>query len=140
MAADMKIHVVEGITEDDLAVFFSSHLGSKYFQILPSYSNEIWNENHRKIASTPSVWVGEVSWLKQSILDVEDGHYVPDVVGDLFDLIGEDLPTVDDEFVNQVEAIYDRARAHEFYSTSAGSEVVAFLREHKGKKVFTVSW
>ncbi len=68
MAADLYIHVFEGISEEDLKVFFSNALGSKWFAgfyAVDDHGKE--EESYANISETPRVWVGEVSWLKAAL-------------------------------------------------------------------------
>lgn len=145
MSADLCIHIFElPVTEDDLADFFSSHLGSKYFSW--QMGNKTFEEKYggdspyERISKSPNVWVGEVSWAKQAFVATEDGEYVPDVVAGIHDLIGEDLPTIDESFIDSVREIYDKAANHSYYRTETPKVVIDFLKSHTGKKVFTVSW
>lgn len=113
MAADLHIHVFDGCTENDLC-------------------------DYKKIASTPNVHVGEVSWLKAALLDDSD-RYIPSAVQQVTDIIGEDLPVVDDAMIARIADAMKAPNATS-YTLNSAEEVLTFLKQHKGKRVFTVSW
>ncbi len=137
MSADLNIHVFKGITEDDLAAFFSSHLGSKYHGQVKDYD---WRENFDRIESTPRVWIGAVSWLKAALL--EDGEtFIPNPVGEVSSLIGEDLPVLDDELEAKIlKALDSKNQTGYEVAGSDDKRVREFLTRYKGRKLFTVSW
>lgn len=139
MAADLHIHIFEGATEDDLAEFFSNTIDSKYFGFcLRRRSYEEIVQSHRKIGMTPHIWVGEVSWLKAGLLGDEE-RYVPGPVQAIADIIGEDLPVIDDVLIERIEAAMHEPNTTS-YRLAAAQDVLEFLKEHKGKRCFTVSW
>jgi hypothetical protein len=135
MAADMHIHVLkEPFTEADLASFMSNVLGSKYFNPRPGANLDLFS----KCSDTPNVWVGEVSWLKANLADDAD-TFIPGPVQKVHDLIGEDLPVIDDALIAKVrEAFNDENKTT--YNVAPPAKVLEFLEQHKGEKVFTVSW
>jgi hypothetical protein len=137
MAADLHIHVVpDDLEEGVIAAFFSNTLGSKYFG--GRFSEEEKHAAFPRIADTPNVWIGEVSWLKAALFG-DSGTFVPSTVQLVQDAIGEDLPTLTDELEQKILAAF--AAANETgYSLATVDEVRAFLTEHKGKRLFTVSW
>ena len=136
MAADLHIHIFEGITEKDLAGFFANTWGSKYFNLGRGSS---WDDpSRRKVGNTPQIWVGEVSWLKAALFE-DSESFIPDPVGAISELVGEDLPVIDDSFIVKIKeamAIPNETG----YSLANAEEIVVFLEEHKGKRVFTISW
>ncbi len=137
MSADLHIHVFEGITEEDIKVFFSNHLGSKHFtmQEVPWEIKRVIND---KVTQTPDVWIGEVSWLKAALYgDAET--FVPDPVGEIFELIGEDLPVLTPKLRDQILAALN-INNETNYEVSEQNSVAEFLSEHMGKQLFTVSW
>lgn len=137
MAADLHIHVFEGVTEQDLADFNSNTLGSKYFN--PRSVAEKSNDtSYDKICETPQIWIGEVSWLKAALFE-DSENFIPSTVMRISELIGEDLPVLDDELIAGILAAFD-APNDTSYSLANKNEVAAFLEQHKGKQVFTVSW
>lgn len=147
MAADLHIHIFKGITEKDLAIFKSHTLGSKYF----GKYNLSWEEEQKindKIYKTPSVWIGEVSWLKAALTD-DNETFIPNAVGDITDIVGEDLPVIDDAFIEKIMEAFKQPNntakdggvwGGEGYSLANPQEVKAFLEKYKGKKVFEISW
>ena len=136
MSADLTIHVFEGIAEHDLETFFSATLGSKYHH--GGVKQGIWEESYRKISRTPSVWVGQVSWLKCALSNDPD-TYVPGPVEAISELVGEDLPAIDDLFISRAAEAMALANSTS-YSVAKPGDVVEFLQTHKEKRVFTVSW
>src|ERR1044071_4453309 len=99
MAADLHIHVVpDDLEEGVIAAFFSLTIGSKHFSGFGRgrVSPEAQERAFSRIADTPNVWIGEVSWLKAALFG-DSGTFVPSTVQLVQDAIGEDLPTLDDE-------------------------------------------
>lgn len=123
MAADLHIHVVtEGAEGEDGVVS------------APAYPDQ-WDPS--SVARSPNVWVGEVSWLKADLFGSED--YVPAPVQAVFDLIGDELPVVDDALIEGVVRAMGLPNATR-YSLAEVDEVRAFLEAHRGLRAFTVSW
>ncbi len=135
--ADLHIHVLEGVTEDDLRVFFSNTLGSKWFNPRPAGVSR--EPSWGRVAESPQVWVGEVSWLKAGVTG-DDDTYVPHPVQAVHELIGEDLPVLDEALLKKLEVALKIPNQAGGYETTAAEKVVAFLKEHMGKRLFTVSW
>jgi hypothetical protein len=122
-------------------VFFSSTLGSKYFGGVRAHQDhDAWEKSYHVVANTPSVWIGEVSWLKAAITG-EHENYVPDVVSRVYDVIGEDLPVLDQELFEKLKACWNEpfvaAGAYDFTELE---KVEPWLKDHMGKQLFTVSW
>ena len=162
MAADLHIHVFEEgqLTEEDFRIFFHNCIGSKWCPITnaetdedfaaifqqdmedakakPSLSERKWQEVHPKLTKCPDVWIGSVSWLKADLLDDGD-TYIPSTVGAVSDIIGEELPVIDDELIGKVKAAFELPNETTYRLADPG-EVIAFLEQHKGKQAFTVSW
>lgn len=139
MAADLHIHVFEGIDEEVLRAFFSNILGSKWFNPnsgLPRGARQ-WEAAVRCIEKTPQIWIGEVSWLKAALYGLES--FVPEPVRQIHELIGEDLPTLDDVLEKNILAAFAAENATG-YRLARVDDVRAFLAEHKFKKLFVVSW
>lgn len=162
MAADLHIHVVEGITEDDLADFFTNTLGSKYFNLergrrvqererelekqyrrpdgrIGDKWDEYWNQTvSGKINNTPNIWVGEVSWLKAALFEDEE-TFIPAPVEVIHEAIGGDLPVLDEELKAKILGAFGEKNSTG-YSVSGADEIEEFLNQHMGKRLFTVSW
>lgn len=136
MSADLHIHILDGITEDDLARFFSNTIGSKYFGRYRENADE-FSGLYDKLSHTPSVWIGSVSWLKQALTG--DDSYVPSTVEKISDLVGEDLPVLDDTLASEIMDAF-KLENETSYDLAKPDEVKRFLEMHKGKRVFTVSW
>ena len=141
VAADLHLHVLtEPCTEDTLRSFFSHTLGSPYFDM--SRSQQDWDEAFNVVAETPSIWIGEVSWLKAAIAGEEDA-YIPGAVAKVSDLV----PTTPVELTpGLAEAILAAMREENKTSYSVADtpadceELAKFLVQHRGQKIFSVSW
>jgi hypothetical protein len=141
MAADLSIHVLtDEFTEEHCKAFASHTLGSKHFNL--GYDRRFEKEHGCDLfslaADTPSVWVGEVSWLKAA-LSGEDEEFIPDAVGSISEIIGEDFPVIDDSLIQRIDDAMKLPNTTEYSINSAG-EVLAWLKAHKGERAFTVSW
>ena len=135
MSADLHIHVLEGVTEEDLRNFNSHNLSSKHYG---KGDRKDSIELYEKFSDSPNVWVGEVSWLKAMVLGPTE-EFVPDTVGAVYDIIGEDLPVVDAALIDRIAAAM-RLKNATGYRVTTRDQVVSFLSSHVGKKVFTISW
>jgi hypothetical protein len=139
MAADLHIHVfAEGeLTEADFRNFFSNTLGSKWFNPRTiALSREI--EDRDRVTDTESVWVGEVSWLKAALFE-DDETFIPNPVAQVNEIIGENLPIVDDALIEKIHLAVGVPN-NTSYDVTGEHEVIAFLEKHRGKRAFTVSW
>jgi len=146
MAADLHIHIAKDVAKEDVRRFALPLLcGSKEkVQNHPrvragsAITGEEFDELWDKIVNAPSVWVGEVSWLKAAIF--EDAEtFIPDPIQRVHDIIGEDLPVVDDDLITKIEDAMKSPNSTS-YSLGNGEEIVEFLKANKGERVFTVSW
>lgn len=142
MAADLHIHIYEGVEEKDMANFFSNTLGSKHFNPQPAghiskYTNPA--SSWYKVGDTPNIWIGEVSWLKASLIEDGAHDYIPSTVKAINEAIGEDLPILTDELIEKICAAFDLPNTTE-YNLATADKVRPFLEEHRGKKVYTISW
>lgn len=136
MAADLHVHIFRNLTEEDLSNFFSSTLGSKWFD--PYKLDQHFEDLYDKVSDVPNIWIGEVSWLKAGLTDDPD-KFVPGPVMKISDLIGEDLPVLNDELINNIiEALQSENTT--LYELASPERVRPFLETYKGERVFTVSW
>ena len=151
MAADLSIHVLgpykykswetgnveDGeATEQDYKDLEASSLGSKYFS--SGRHQGAWDRAFHNLGNSPQVWIGEVSWLKAAFLEDAES-FIPGPVQRVAEVIGEDFPVIDDGLIEKIaEAM--RVENATSYRIATENEVVDFLKEHKGKKVVTVSW
>ena len=141
MSADLYIHAIDnGVTVDDVKLFSCNALGSKYFTGFgaPQPSRHDSEELLERIARTPQIWVGEVSWLKAALCD-DAGTYIPDVVDHVQTVVGEDFPQVTEELIAALRTGFVLPNTTN-YSTGDWEKIEAFLREHMGKQLFIVSW
>jgi hypothetical protein len=125
MAADLHIHVLEGITEKEIILFNKG-------------SATVTSQLFDKIGESPNVWIGEVSWLKAALFN-DSNEWIPSTVQTIRDLVGNDFPVIDEDFINKVSEAFDKQNITS-YSLAEKQEVKDFLKEHLGKKAFTVSW
>ena len=143
MGADLAIHIFDEKTmkEEHIKAFFSSTLGSKHFSgffVKTRKDRELEDEAKTLVMKTKSVEVGGVSWLKAAVTEDND-TYVPLTVKTVLDLIGEDLPVLDEELLNKILEAFDEPNTTT-YSLNKKQKVEKFLKENMGKRLFTVSW
>jgi len=139
VSADMHIHVMVGVTEEDLRCFNAHTLTSKYFSMDRRACGTDYDCRHwQAIINSPQIWVGSVSWLKAMMLEATE-TYVPAVVGVISELIGEKEPVIDDDLIAKVREAFASTNDTS-YSIADVDDVVAFLEVYRGKKAFTVSW
>ncbi len=143
MTADLHIHVLaEECTEEHVKADKSNVMGSKY-------ENPDWNfkEKFEKahkcriaevISNTPNIWVGEVSWLKAALFN-DSKTFIPNPIGNVYDVIGEDFPIIDDALIERIKTAMSVSNQTD-YAMSSVKKVIDFLKAHKGKKAFTISW
>lgn len=156
MSADLHIHALEGATERDVALMKHNSIGSKFCPLtaLTEGSTPIQlatamskmdtlsrqsEGSMEKVAATPNIWVGSVSWLKAAIFEDGDKEYVPGPVQTISEVIGEDFPVIDDDLITRIMNAFCVPNVTR-YELADPKDVRAFLDEHKGKKAFTVSW
>lgn len=140
MAADLHIHVLRHpVTEEDIADFECSTLGSKWFNM--DRANRVQRERedlYELIANTPNIWVGEVSWLKAALFDSPE-TYVPSPIEEITSIIGEDLPVLTREII--MDILDALALDNETpYTLTTREKLETFLYQYEGERVFTVSW
>ena len=133
MSADLHIHILEGADEEAVKCCLSNTLGSKWF----GYSTKHWEHND-EIYKTPDVWIGEVSWLKASLFDDPD-RFIPGPVQAVYEVVGEDFREIDDEMIKEIEEALSLENTTS-YRLASKESVIKFLKEHYGKKTFTISW
>lgn len=147
MAADLHIHSLKGLSEDDIRCFNRNVMGSKYFawggsvNRCVSTGKDTWEcDHHKRVTDSESVWVGAVSWLKAALFE-DDASFIPEPVQKISEIIGEDLPVLDDELAGKIAGALDAPRATALsYSTPVSDDVQEWLAAHCGERLFTVSW
>jgi hypothetical protein len=143
MSAELCIHVMtDDLTEEEVKILLGGSLGSKWFD----WQAMAWNQRTgrydavmRKVSETPHVVVGDVSWLKAALFEGGEDEFVPDTIGAVASIIGEDLPVLDEDLVNRIIGAYELPNRTN-YELAAPEPVVEFLRAHQGQRIFTVSW
>lgn len=145
MSADMVIHIMEHIDKETLKCFFSDTIGSSYQDDLytcPEGKKKITDCSHwNKMTGSPQVAVGEVSWLKASLLENDD-RFIPETIGAIENILGE--PTVvTPDIIERVTQAFDLPNQSDYPIPQAESkreEIRKFLTEHQGHYAFTISW
>ena len=137
MGCDLTIHVFEGISMLDIRKFFANHLGSKYFNL--GFGRDYDGTLFERMTETPSIPIGEMSNLKAALTG-DVGTYIPESLDQIQDIIGEDLPVIDDELIGKIEAAMGYENTTSYTIEEDKESVTKFLEQHRGKKVFTVCW
>ena len=136
MGADLYIHIFEGLEENDLKVFFTNTMGSKWFA-LTRYPEKKQERVRDRVLDTTSVWIGSVSWLKAGLFD-DNETFIPDTVDVISDLVGEELSVLTDELIVKILDAFDLENKTG-YELNTKEDVAKFLNTHKGKRVFKIS-
>jgi hypothetical protein len=158
MSADLHLHIVtKDMTREDFQSFFGNSLGSKYSMFTqqvkmmggeaPDYnsvsrqefSSEFQWQATEKMSKSPSIWIGEVSWLKAAIFKGGNEEFVRTTVQKVQEIVGEDQPVIDDELIAKIVDAFGEENKTQYRITSV-KKVWTFLQEHRGEKVFTISW
>lgn len=145
MAADYTIHIrTDEVTEEILNRLYRNVMGHPREKEDP-FDQEEWEKDpiemgkHYDIVyNTPHYVVGEVSWLKAAIFD-DDEAFIPDPIGRISELIGEDVKLIDQELIEGVRTAMLLPN-QTGYTLNDGDGLVLFLSEHIGKECFAVSW
>ncbi len=146
MSADLHIHVItDECTEDHVAIMLSNTLGTRFFDgFFVENRRQIYEKEHgigsisTLVNSTPNIWIGEVSWLKAGMSGDEE-TYIPDTVGEIHDIIGEEFPIIDDQLIKKISDAFNLPN-HTSYRLQTKEKAIEFLEANKGKKAFTISW
>lgn len=137
MAADLHIHVLtKDFTEKDYAKFQGNTMGSKFFDPLSSADDS--PDLFDKCVNTPNILVGQVSFLKAMIFE-DTETFVPSTIGEISEIIGEDFHVIDDGLIGKIEESFNLAN-NTGYSLNEKGDVIHFLNQRKGEKVFTINW
>ena len=142
MGADFHILIFEGLTEKDLEIFFSNTMSSKYFspKTIAESRKLGYDKVNIRVLKTPSVFIGEISWLKANLLLFHNERdFVPNTVSEVNDLIEERLPNIDDKLIDKIDKAFDLENITG-YTLGNRKEVIDFLKQHIGKRCFTVNW
>lgn len=150
MSADLHLHVFDRdeLKEEDFRCFFRNIIGSKWslpieniFSVQKTKCEELHGTDcvhWDNISNSINIWVGSVSWLKAALF--EDGEtFVPDTVNAIHELVGEDLKVIDDELIRKIADTFDLQNKTQ-YDIAKKEDIENFLIQHKGKKIFTISW
>jgi len=161
MSADFQVHILEGIDESVLEVFFAETMGSKYCPMTESLNtpegmtDDEWIDSaefnikftaalrapsppkaesaaaNAKVLDTPGIWIGEAS-----IFGNPD-ECIPPVIDVISALVDENLPIIDDVFISEVAKAFDIENTTT-YNIAEKEPVLEFFRLHKGKQVFSL--
>lgn len=137
MSADLHLHIIdEHVTERDLRVFFSNHMGHKWFAGFAPLRG--WEEACIRLSAAPGIWIGEVSWLKGAVFqDME--AFVPGTVQAVSALVDDGVTVINDAFIAAMRQAFEQPNQTDYRIADADA-VGRFLEQHRGKVVFTVSW
>ena len=150
MGAEFCIHVFDIDDEETIQHYIalnSSTIGSKYHTIenYDYYNRELdengesrWDKAYHHLGNLESYDMGEVSWLKANLFD-DNETYIPSPIEVMHDLIGEDFPVIDDEFIKTVKHSLGVVENLTGYATYEDG-VVEFLEDNKGKRILYISW
>jgi len=140
MSADLHIHAMTpDVTEADLAAFSANTLGSKHFRPFAArYDFATHIALFTKISNTPNVWIGEVSWLKAAVMNDPDA-FIPSAVQRVHDLIGEDLPVLDNALAANLLAAIPALNTTGYRVVDVET-LRDWLAQHLGLRLFQVSW
>ena len=111
MAAHLYLHILEGVTEEELKIFFA---GSNHKQ---------WSTIYNQIADTPSVQIGELSWDDSCVYAIQE-------------LLTSSIHELNAALIQQIINILGIEEAKSAFA----KEVQTFLNQHQGKKIFVISW
>lgn len=130
MAADLYIHILEGITEEEVKIFFCNDSGSKYFDLdKVELKHKIFNHQiNNKFSDTLRVYVGSDSSIENGLVSLIENF------------IGEDFPVINDSLIFGVLHILSLSSKLPYYRLNEKDEILIFLNKHKGKKIFCVNW
>jgi hypothetical protein len=143
MAADLFLHVLtEDFTKDHFIATKATALGSKYFKWQLSKKEKKLEKEAMEIMYSdnfPGVFVCEVSWLKATLAE-DNETYVPSVAEQIGDLIGDELPVINDDLIEKIKDILENTKNLTQYSIGDKDDIIDFLIDNKGKRVFSISW
>ena len=140
MSADLHIHASGKIPKEELEQYNKTYITS-WKDGKDTYLDENDNElfyDQEKIHNSESVWIGEVSWLKAGLMQDTD-TFVPSTVMRVSEIVGRNLPVIDDEFIDKVIESFSLPNTTQ-YTLADKEEVREFLEKHKGEMAFQISW
>jgi hypothetical protein len=94
------------------------------------------NFDEDKIYDLPCVWVGEVSWLKASLLGSSEA-FIPSTIMKVSELI-DGLTDINEELIVNIKESFGLENKTT-YDLNSLEDVVNFLQEHVDKKAFCIS-
>jgi hypothetical protein len=134
----LHIHVLDGAIREDFLKFFGNSRWSKHYNPWPGPQGFIT----KKISATPQVAVGHASvfWFQQIVAGkTPDPSLIAEPVAAVCQVIGEDLPIIDDALIEKITAAL-RLKNQTKYPMFGEDKVIDFLQRHKGRECFTVFW
>ena len=137
MAADLHIHIADNNIEKDVIESFKRYVWSSEKGNIDEKGNVLVYDE-KKVDSTPNVWIGEVSWLKAGLLN-DSKTFVPSTVQAVYDAIAQNLPVITDKFIEEIIKTFNLPNKTT-YKLADPKKVEKFLKKHKGKKAYTISW
>jgi hypothetical protein len=137
VAVDVAIHVMSAeITCDTLKAFYNNKLGHKWYN---TYDMSTIDSGLIRglIEESPQVWIGEASFLDAAVYDADDA--IPRTVMDVCHLIDDGVTVIDDSFLFDVQEVMDYPNTSK-YPVAISRDVLEFLQQYKGMKVFIALW
>jgi hypothetical protein len=92
--------------------------------------------NSNVLLGADGVWIGRMSWAKAAI-DGDVDQYVPEVVQEVTKLFsGRRLVMINDKLIEMIDRCFNESAPNDHYATAEREDVIAFLKQHKGKRAF----
>lgn len=129
MSADLHIHTLGRVSEGELRIFRNE---------VPN-TREEWLDAYDSVyCGCPSVWVGQVSWIK-AIVTGDAQSFIPGPVQAIRGIFGRNLVEITDEVISLVSAAMDDQNDTS-YALNEKSKVIEFLKRNIGERAFIISW
>jgi hypothetical protein len=153
MSTDLHIHILQGVTEYEVLRFDLPSVSDNWEFREGEDENSVTksSEYHKlydKISKTPNIWIGEVSWAKASLFEDSD-TFIPDTILKIEEILDEYFQIITDELIKEIADAFDLPNntikkdgvwSGNGYSLAKKDDVVKFLKQYIGYKIFTVSW
>lgn len=146
MSADLYIHIMgDSLTLQELEAFRQDPI-DEWDGTEEGFNDDIKYKilAHDKVKDKvldntggPSCHVGEVSWLKASAFGPEE--FVPQPVDFIYELFNP-YAKITDDLIEMVNQLYDTSKNTTEYSIEEKQTILDFLKNHKEKYGYTISW
>jgi len=150
MSADLHIHILQGVTEYEVRRFELPTVTNNWVSEDDDSVTRMYEYDklYNIISKTPNIWIGEVSWLKAALFEDQD-TFIPDTVQQIVEIIDDGFPFVTDELIKKIADTFDLPNNTikkdgvwngNGYSLAKKDDVIEFLKQYIGYKIFTISW